>query len=252
MFSLLNFQDAVLSSSSSTSSASPSSSSSSAPSSFSPKADSWVHRIEKRIPAIFRLFGHLVRGAVQQAALLSLITGLSFDQALVVIDWACKILENDGQMKQEDWFGRGGDSDSGSAVFSHARATSTDIIITYIDLIFQDRIKQNASMSHLCLKAVISQISQSLPFVRSVIVACDNGSGYHSGLPALFRFAFSYYFRIFCCDSSVLCLCVSFFLSFFPRKMNMFVCLFHSFIFPCFVSFFPSFFCFLCLFPSFV
>jgi hypothetical protein len=136
----------------------------------------------------------MVRGAVQQAALIHLITGLSIDEALVIIDWACKILENDGQMKQEDWFGRAGDSDSGAAVFSHASATSTDIIITYIDLIFQDRIKQNATISHLALKSVISQVSQSLPFVRSVTVACDNGSGYHSGSLALFHFASSLIF----------------------------------------------------------
>jgi hypothetical protein len=180
----------------------------------------------------------MVRGAVQQAALIHLITGLSIDEALVIIDWACKILENDGQMKQEDWFGRAGDSDSGAAVFSHASATSTDIIITYIDLIFQDRIKQNATISHLALKSVISQVSQSLPFVRSVTVACDNGSGYHSGSLALFHFASSLIFFAgpsllflsFCCDSSILCLYVSFFLSFFLFSSSSFLLLTGTFV----------------------
>lgn len=115
------------------SSASPSSSSSSS----SPKAATWKWRIERKIPALFAFFGHQLRSAITQAAQAGYIDQLIVKQVFILADFMCKLLEADGRLKQEDWFGRAGNSYFGSCAIT--RSEDGGYIISYFDILFQER-----------------------------------------------------------------------------------------------------------------
>jgi hypothetical protein len=132
------------------------------------------------LPLIFRFFVHQIRSAVQEEGFADIIRNLRDDEIAVIVDWMCKILEDSGEQNMSEWWARKGNSVLGSSAICRDPTSPNDYIISYFDLVFQDMITQDASMSFLAIKTVLSQIHDAFPHITSLTLSMDNGSGFHA------------------------------------------------------------------------